>query len=70
MERPSPTTSTDKYYFYDDSSRIIYYSEEMSEDPHLIYIGTSDNPNFSMAAQAFVQKSGIQTGYKLRSLDA
>lgn len=59
----------DRYYFYDDKKLIIYHGTEFSSDPNLIYIGTSDNSNWMMAAQVFMKNCKINTGFKIRKLD-
>lgn len=56
------------YYFVDDRTRIVYYSEEFSTNPDHIYVGTSDNPNPKMAVAAFMQNGAVKSGYKLRKL--
>lgn len=60
---------TEHYYSYDDRSLIVYYSDELPEDPNLIYMGTSDNPNPSMAAAVFLKDAKIQSGFRLRELE-
>jgi hypothetical protein len=62
-------TEMDRYYFYNDQTKIIYHSKEFSLDPDLIYLGSSDNPNFAMAAQVLTKNNTIPTGYRLRRLD-
>ena len=58
-----------RYYFYNDKSMIVYHSKEFSSDPNLIYLGTSDNANWAMAAQVFTKNMKINSGYKLKRLD-
>ena len=59
----------DRHYFYDDTNLIIYHGTEFSSDPKLIYLGTSDNANWAMAAQVFTKNMKIDSGYKLKRLD-
>lgn len=59
----------DRYYFYDDVNLIIYHDTEFSDDPKLIYLGTSDNTNWAMAAQVFTKNMQISSGYRLRRLN-
>ena len=58
-----------RYYFYNDNKKIIYHGTEFSSDPNLIYLGTSDNTNWAMAAQVFTKDMKINSGYKLKRLD-
>jgi len=58
-----------RYYFYNDTKRIIYHGTEFSSDQSLIYLGTSDNANWAMAAQVFTKNMKINSGYKLKRLD-
>ena len=58
-----------RYYFYNDTNKIIYHGTEFSSDPNLIYLGTSDNTNWAMAAQVFTKDMKINSGYKLKRLD-
>lgn len=60
---------TERYYTYDDRNLIVYYSDELPENPNLIYLGTSDNPNPSMAAAVFLKNGKIQSGFRLRKLE-
>lgn len=57
------------YYFVDDRTRTVYYTEEFSSNPDHIYVGTSDNPNPRMAVAAFMQNDSVNEGFKLRKLD-
>lgn len=59
----------DRYYFYNDTNKTIYHGTEFSSDPNLIYLGTSDNVNWAMAAQVFTKDMKINSGYKLKRLD-
>lgn len=68
MTNPKSSTATTKYYFYNDATQIIYYSEEFTSDPDLIYVGTSDNPNPKMAAGAFMQNGKAPSGYSIQEL--
>lgn len=55
----------ERYYFYDDKKLIVYHSEEFLTDSNLVYLGTSDNSNWAMAAAVFTSKMVIKSGYKL-----
>ena len=59
----------DRYYFYSEKKKTIYHGEAFSSDPDLIYLGTSDNANWAMAAGVFVKDMKINSGYKLERLD-
>lgn len=61
-------TNHTKYYFYDDTTLIIYFSSEYLDDPNLIYIGTSDNKRPKMAAAAFMQGGKIEEGFTLQEI--
>lgn len=68
MANPKPLVKRTRYYFYDDASLIVYYSDELPEDSTLIYLGTSDNPNPKMAVGAFTQDGKITKGYTIMPL--
>lgn len=70
MTNPKPSDSPNKYFFYDDATRIVYYSEEYIDDHNLIYIGTSNNPDPKMAMAAFMQNGKINQGYMLINYDS
>lgn len=59
----------ERYYFYNDKTMIVYHSEEFLSDPNLIYLGTSNNTNWAMAAQVFTKNNKITSGYKLVRAD-
>ena len=70
MENPTkPSQFLDRYYFYDDARRIVYYSEEYLTESHLIYLGTSNNPNPTMAAAVFIQNEQRLTGFQIWNYD-
>lgn len=55
------------YYYCNDETKFIYYSEEFISDPdELRYIGESDNPRPKSAAAAFMQRGLVNKGYRLR----
>jgi hypothetical protein len=60
--------TTSYYYFVNDRTKVVYYSEDFSDDPDLIYVGTSDNPKPKMAVAAFMQSGRVNSGYKVRKL--
>lgn len=63
----SPIDHT-KYYFYHDATRVIYFSENYPNDPDMIYIGTSDNPNPKMAAAVFMRNNSVTSGFTIREM--
>lgn len=58
------------YYYMDDHTRTIYYTEtELNENrPDLIFLGMSKNPDPRMAVAVFMQKHLLLGGYKIRPL--
>lgn len=58
----------ERYYSYDDKNLIVYYSEEFPTNPNLIYLGTSDNRNPTMAAASFLKDGKINSGFRVREL--
>lgn len=59
-----------RYYYIDDLSRAIYYSDtDVGEErPDLIFLGMSANPNPKIAVAIFTQLDPIKRGYRIRSL--
>jgi len=69
MAKPNSPNTPNKYYFYNDATKIVWYSDFMPEDRNdLIYIGTSDNPNHTMAASVFMKDMIDPVGYTLQEL--
>lgn len=69
MAKPNSPNTPNKYYFYNDATKIVWHAEFMPEDRNdLIYIGTSDNPNVVMAAAYFMRDMVDPTGYKVQEL--
>lgn len=61
--------STNKYYFYSESSQVVYYGEVFPENnSDLVYIGTSDNPIPASAATVFMTKQAKPSGWSVRRL--
>lgn len=61
-------TSSDnltKYYFCDDSTLTVFYSDNINDSNGYVYIGTSDNPKPKMAVAAFTQRGKISEGYRI-----
>lgn len=57
------------YYYMDDHTRTIFWSEELQEDrPDLIYLDASPNQNKKMAAAAITRRDPRPSGYKIRPL--
>ena len=58
-----------RYYYIDDNTQTIFYSETEQEDRHdLIYVGMSKNPNPKIAVAMFTQHDSIPRGYKIRPI--
>ena len=59
-----------RYYYMNDETRTIYYSETDLEDsrPDLVFIGMSQNPNHKMAVAVFTNHDTIKKGYKILPL--
>lgn len=68
MTDQEPSATPTKYYFYDDATLTVYYSDELDPGHNFIYLGTSDNPNPKMAVAAFTQRAKISSGYKIVEL--
>lgn len=57
------------YYYQDDHTRTIFYTDTEQEDRHdLIFVGSSVNPNHKMAVAVMVQNDLIPMGFKIRPL--
>lgn len=57
------------YYYYDDLTRIVYWSEEENEErPDLFFLGSSLNPNKKMAVAAFTYKMEKPWGHRIEPL--
>lgn len=65
MPNPKPSDSPTKYYFCDDSTLTVFYSDDISDAYGYVYLGTSDNPNPKMAIGAFTQQGKITEGYSI-----
>lgn len=64
---PQTPTKAFRYYLYDNTTKIVYHTEEFPEDQHdLVYIGQSDNPKPASAAAAFMQEGKITEGFRIR----
>lgn len=58
-----------RYYYIDDTTQTIFYSETEQEDRYdLIYVGMSKNPNPKIAVAMFTQQDSIPRGYKIRPI--
>lgn len=59
-----------RYYYMDDHTRTIFYSDtDISEErPDLVFVGMSQNPNPKMAVAVFTQKDLLPVGYKIKPL--
>jgi len=58
----------ERFYTMNDETKVVYHSLEMPENPELIYVGQSNNPNIKMAFAFFMGQGKIKTGYTLREL--
>jgi len=57
------------YYYYDDDTRTVFWTETETEDrPDLIFLGSSENPNKKMAVAAFTYKDEKPWGHRIREL--
>lgn len=66
----TPSTSPSKYYFIEESSKIVYWSDDMPLSlGDLVYIGTSDHPRPKSAVAAFMANDQIPSGYRVRPLN-
>lgn len=67
--RSNEQQQVEVYYFYDDFTRTIFWSETLVDDrPDLIYLGSSKNPNKKHVAATFVQGTYKESGWKLEQL--
>lgn len=67
----TPIDTLERHYFYNEETKVIYYSEPMREipyEPSLIYLGSSDNKKVKMAAAHFMKNDKVKSGYKLEKL--
>ena len=61
---------TERYYLYDDATRIIYHAEELPEQwDSLIMLGVSDNPKPIMAAAVFLKDGKVSSGFRLKPIE-
>lgn len=66
----TPSTSLSKYYFIEESSKIVYWSNDMLENlGNLVFIGISDNARPKSAVASFMVNSQIPSGYRVRPLN-
>lgn len=57
------------FYYYDDLTRIVYWSEKENEErPDLFFLGSSLNPNKKMAVAAFTHKMEKPWGHRIEPL--
>lgn len=60
---------TEFFYYYDDETRTVFWSEKEIEDrPDLIFIGSSVNPNKKMAIAAFTYTDEKPWGHRINKL--
>lgn len=60
---------TERYYLYDDETKIIYYGEDLPENwDNLIFLGVSDNPKPAMAGAVFMKSGKVAEGFRLKPL--
>lgn len=57
------------YYYLDDNTRIVYWTETEQEDRHdLILLGQSDNQNKKMALALMTKDQPDPSNWRLREL--
>lgn len=60
---------TEFFYYLDDQTRFIYWSEELVEDrPDLIFLGSSLNPDKKAVATVFIKRSKRIWGHTVLQL--
>ena len=60
---------TEFYYYFDEPTRTVFWSEELVEDrPDLMFMGSSMNPNKRMTVAVMVQDMDITFNYKIKEL--
>lgn len=60
---------TEYFYFHDEGTRTIYWSEHMQDNQtDLIFLGSSFNPNKKMAVTVLLKAQNFprQYGFKIR----
>ena len=62
------TSLPEFYYYYDELSSIIYWTETQNETGNLEFLGSSVNPNKKMAVSSFTQTMDKQQGFKIIEL--
>lgn len=63
------TKHSETYYYFDDHTRTVYYSDELVEDrPDLMFLGSSMNPNMKMTVSVMIQDMSLPFGYKIKPL--
>lgn len=63
------TKQLEIYYYYEDHTRTIFWSETFDENlTQFIFLGSSMNPNKRMAVAAFTHKMGNPKGWKIKQL--
>lgn len=56
------------YYYLDENTRTVFWSETESEIDYLEFLGSSMNPNKRMAVARMTQKSLVPSGYTIKPL--
>lgn len=63
------TKQIQTYYYLDDHTRTILYSETETDDrPDLIFLGSSMNQNHRMTATVLVKEFTQPIGFKMKPL--
>lgn len=57
------------YYYFQEATRTVFWSDELVEDrPDLMFMGSSLNPNKKMTVAVMAQDLDQVHGYKIREL--
>lgn len=59
-------TKINRYYFFQKTTKTIYWTSIYPQYSDMIFIGQSDNPNTKVAAQIFMRKEKCLTGCKIK----
>jgi hypothetical protein len=60
------TKQEQTYFYFDEPTRTVFYSNELVEDrPDLMFLGSSMNPNHKMTVSVMVQNMDIDYNYKI-----
>lgn len=54
------------YYYHQEGTNIVWWSETMINTFDFVYLGSSDNPNKKMVLATFTQNFPARSGWKLQ----